>query len=138
MRAGYRRAKCKACEAGCVGLTAATKAKRHRESVKRGSQRLQCEQCLMAWERPITRGRPPKRCPDCLANPIPVRGFRGHIVLGPCRCLGCGELLTWNGWAWDDATGVRHVCTGGTMMSATGRLASVANPPLRPVALIEG
>jgi len=33
-----------------------------------------------------------------------------HMLLGPCPCSRCGELLGWNGSAWREAHDVRHDC----------------------------
>lgn len=32
------------------------------------------------------------------------------LVLGPCPCHGCGELLAWDGHEWREARGLAHRC----------------------------
>lgn len=65
---------------------------------------------------------------------LPVRHraqpINRRIVLGPVPCQGCGSPVTWNGYAWEGEDGIRHVCSGRTMMSSGGTESVVAS--LRP------
>lgn len=109
-----RRAKCKACEANCRPGSPAHKSRVRRANAKRGTQRLTCRSCGLAFERPITRGRPPLRCDDCRGGEPtkPAALVLQRVLLGPCPCQVCRVPLTWNGWGWEDATGERHRCVG--------------------------
>jgi predicted Zn-ribbon and HTH transcriptional regulator len=111
---GWRRATCNACRIGCRAGTTAHKAKVRRRNRIAGSQRLVCQSCGLEWARPIKSGAPPQRCPSCkLANKrrTPPRWFvNRRVVLGPCRCQGCGFAVAWNGYAWEDDDGSRHRC----------------------------